>query len=312
MPPRRALILGVTGQDGTYLAEFLAVKGYEIYGAARRPCVEGTCHSLTVDVRDTRSVEDAFRAARPDEVYNLAGATSVPETWKDPLGAAEATALGPVRVLESLRRLAPRCRFFQASSAQIFGLPDSATQNESTPIRPVNPYGAAKAYADSMVRAYRSQHGVFACSGILFNHESPRRGPSFVTTLIADGAARVKAGLTDTLELANLAAERDWGFAGDYVEAMWLMLQAPEPDDFVIATGRSRTVAELAEAAFASLGLDWRRHIRERAEGPRPGEAPRSIGDAAKARAVLNWEPRTPFAAMVSLMTQAALARIKG
>lgn len=312
MVPRRALILGVTGQDGSYLAEFLAAKGYEIYGASRRPPEGGTFHRLTVDVRDSRSVEDAFRAARPDEVYNLAGATSVPETWKDPLGTSDATALGPVRVLESLRHLAPGSRLFQASSAQIFGLPDSAPQNEFTPIRPVNPYGAAKAYADSMVRAYRSQYGVFACSGILYNHESPRRGPRFVTTLVAEGAARVKAGLTDTLELADLAVERDWGFAGDYVEAMWLMLQAPEPDDFVIATGRSRTVAELAETAFASLGLDWRRHIRERAEGPRPGEAPRTIGNAAKARAALNWEPRTPFSAMVSLMTQAALARIKG
>ncbi|MGH7789084.1 MAG: GDP-mannose 4,6-dehydratase, partial [Candidatus Binatia bacterium] len=263
----RALITGITGQDGSYLAELLLARGYEVTGVVRRAStenlerIEHLRERITLaqaDLLDQLSLIGAIEASRPDEVYNLAAMSFVPASWQQPVLTAEFDAVGVTRVLEAIRLVNPRIRFYQASSSEMFGQVREVPQRETTPFHPRSPYGVAKAYGHYITLNYRESYGLFACSGILFNHESPRRGREFVTRKISDGVARVKHGLARELTLGNLEAERDWGYAGDYVEAMWLMLQQPAPDDYVIATGETHSVREFAELAFARAGLDWR------------------------------------------------------
>src|SRR5215813_3527425 len=269
---RRALITGITGQDGSYLAELLLDKGYEVHGMVRRLSsenhhrLEGFRDRITLhtgDLLDQRSMSDILRACEPDEIYNLAAMSFVGASWNQPTLTAEFTGVGVTRLLEAIREARPEARFYQASSSEMFGKVRETPQNELTPFHPRSPYGVAKTYAHYITVNYRESYGLFACSGILFNHESPRRGKEFVTRKVSDGVARIKRGLASELPLGNLEARRDWGFAGDYVQAMWRMLQQPTPDDYVVATGESHSVQDLVEAAFGSVGLDWRRHVRE-------------------------------------------------
>jgi len=316
----RALIFGITGQDGAYLAEWLLAQGYEVHGASPGPrdpepglCSEWrdrvTMHEA--DLVDQASITQAVRAARPREVYNLAAQSFVPMSWTHPTLTADITGLGAVRVLEAVRQVDSAIRVFQASSSEIFGNSPKAPQDESTPLNPRNPYGAAKAYAHAMVRAYREQHGLFAASGILYNHESPRRGLGFVTRKITDGAARIKLGLAKDLHLGNLDGQRDWGHARDFVRAMWLMLQQDTADDFVIATGTRHSVRDCCELAFAHLGLDYNEFVVTDPKFVRVGEGPALVGDASKARAQLGWEPSTSFEDMIREMADFDLARLE-
>jgi GDPmannose 4,6-dehydratase len=311
--PRRALITGITGQDGSYLAELLLEHGYEVYGLVRHsssPRLERIAHleeRLTLlrgDLLDPSSLVGAVAAARPDEVYNLAAQSFVPTSWQEPVLTAEFTGLGVTRLLEAVRQAAPEARFYQASSSEIFGQVSRSPQDESTPFWPRSPYGVAKLYGHWITVNYRESYGLFACCGILFNHESPRRGEEFVTRKISRGAARIALGLERELRLGNLQARRDWGFAGDYVRAMWRMLQRSDPRDYVIATGVTHSVADFCALAFAELGLDWREHVRSDERLLRPAEIDRLVGDAARAREELGWSPSMDFEGLVRHMVR--------
>jgi GDPmannose 4,6-dehydratase len=316
---RRALITGVTGQDGSYLAELLLDKGYDVYGMTRRAStenVERIAHlvdRLTLlqgDLLDPPSLDAALRQAEPHEVYNLAAQSFVPTSWNQPVLTAEFTAVGVTRMLEAIRAVDPEIRFYQASSSEMFGKVREVPQTELTPFHPRSPYGVAKVYGHHITVNYRESYDLFAASGILFNHESSRRGLEFVTRKITDGVARIKHGLTDELRLGNLDAERDWGFAGDYVEAMWLMLQRGEPSDYVIATGEEHSVREFAELAFERVGLDPEKHVVVDPLFLRPAEVDHLVGDASKARRELEWAPRTSFRELVELMVDTDLERV--
>jgi GDPmannose 4,6-dehydratase len=312
---KRALITGITGQDGSYLADLLIEKGYEVHGMVRprpeHPPERDRVRSEVVvhsgDLLDEGSLTRVLSECQPDEVYNLAGTSFVAASWSDPVRAAESTAAAVARMLEAVRRVTPEARFYQASSSEIFGHASEAPQNEETPVRPRTPYGAAKAYAHFLTVTYRESHDMFATSGILYNHESPRRGLEFVTRKVTHGAAAIKHELATELALGNLDAERDWGFAKDYVEAMWLMLQAPEPADYVVATGVAHSVRELVHAAFGHLGLDPSQYVRRDERFVRPAELVNLVGDAGKARSELGWAPGTTFEELVALMVDADL-----
>jgi GDPmannose 4,6-dehydratase len=316
---RRALITGITGQDGSYLAELLLEKGYEVFGMTRRAStenVERIAHLIDHvtliqgDLLDPPSLDSALRAAQPAEVYNLAAQSFVPTSWNQPVLTAEFTAVGVTRVLEAIRSVDPEIRFYQASSSEMFGKVREVPQNEMTPFHPRSPYGVAKVYGHHITVNYRESYDLFAVSGILFNHESPRRGLEFVTRKITDGVARIKVGLAEELRLGNLEARRDWGFAGDYVEAMWRMLQQDEARDYVIATGEEHSVREFVELAFDHAGLDWERSVVPDPRFMRPAEVDHLVGDASKARAEFGWKPQTTFRELVELMVGADLERV--
>jgi GDPmannose 4,6-dehydratase len=311
-----ALITGITGQDGSYLADLLLEKGYDVHGMVRRASTEKfdriehmrdriTLHQA--DLLDHRSLVDALRAARPDEVYNLAAMSFVAVSWIQPTLTAEFTGVGVTRMLEAVREVCPDARFYQASSSEMFGKVRETPQNETTPFYPRSPYGVAKVYGHHITVNYRESYDLFAASGILFNHESPRRGLEFVTRKITWHAAAIKHGVRDSLPLGNLDARRDWGYAKDYVEAMWLMLQHDEPDDFVIATGEANTVRRCLEIAFDEAGLDWRPYVRIDDALKRPAEVDLLVGDARKAERVLGWRPTTNFEELIRLMVRADL-----
>jgi GDPmannose 4,6-dehydratase len=316
---RRALITGITGQDGSYLAELLLDKGYEVHGMVRRSSTEKfdridhlrdrlTLHQG--DLLDSRSLSDALRASRPDEVYNLAAMSFVAVSWVQPTLTAEFTGVGVTRLLEAMREVCPDARFYQASSSEMFGQVRQTPQNEDTPFYPRSPYGVAKVYGHHITVNYRESYGLFACSGILFNHESPRRGLEFVTRKVTDGVARIKLGLSEHLTLGNLDARRDWGFAGDYVEAMWRMLQQEQPEDYVVATGVTNTVDRLVDLAFAHAELERDKHVRTDPSLIRPAEVDLLVGDASKARDRLGWEPTVDFEGLVRMMVDADLRRL--
>ena len=313
---KRALITGITGQDGSYLAEFLLEKGYEVFGMVRRSSGEhftrishlfDRIQIVHGDLLDQFSIVNILKEHQPHEVYNLAAQSFVPTSWQEPVLTAEFTATGVTRVLEAIRYVDPTIRFYQASSSEMFGRVVESPQSEATPFRPRSPYGCAKVYSFHQTVNYREAYGLFACNGILFNHESPRRGETFVTRKITRAAARIKLGLQDRLYLGNLDAKRDWGFAGDYVEAMWLMLQQDRPDDYVVATGETRTVREFAEIAFASLGMDYREHVEVDKRYLRPSEVDLLLGDPSKARRELGWEPAHDFRSLVEMMIESDL-----
>jgi GDPmannose 4,6-dehydratase len=317
--PKRALITGITGQDGSYLADLLLEQGYEVFGVVRRAStesferiqhLEGQVELLQADLLDESSLRQALQDARPHEVYNLAAQSFVPTSWKQPVLTAEFTAVGVTRVLEAIRSVDPSIRFYQASSSEMFGKVREVPQTEATPFYPRSPYGVAKAYGHFITVNYRESYGLYAVSGILFNHESPRRGLEFVTRKISDGAARIKLGLAAELRLGNLDAQRDWGFAGDYVRAMWLMLQQDAPDDFVVATGEMHSVRDAVQIAFAHVDLDWERYVHVDQAFVRPAEVDELLGDYAKARDVLGWEPLVSFDQMMRLMVDADLERL--
>jgi len=316
---RRALITGVTGQDGSYLAELLLDKGYEVYGMTRRASTENLeriAHLvdrivlIQGDLLDPPSLDAALRHAQPQEVYNLAAQSFVPTSWNQPVLTAEFTAVGVTRMLEAIRTVDPGIRFYQASSSEMFGKVREIPQTELTPFHPRSPYGVAKVYGHHITVNYRESYDLFLVSGILFNHESPRRGLEFVTRKITDGVARIKHGLTDELRLGNLDAKRDWGFAGDYVEAMWLMLQQDEASDYVVATGEEHSVQEFVEIAFDRARLDPEKHVVVDPRFLRPAEVDQLVGDASKARRELEWEPQTSFRELVELMVDADLERV--
>ena len=316
----RALITGVTGQDGSHLAELLLEKGYEVFGVTRRASTENVeriaplVDKLTLlqgDLLDPTSLDAALREARPTEVYNLAAQSFVPTSWNQPVLTAEFTAVGVTRMLEAIRAVDPAIRFYQASSSEMFGKVREVPQTELTPFHPRSPYGVAKVYGHYITVNYRESYDLFAVSGILFNHEGPRRGLEFVTRKISDGAARIKLGLADNLPLGNLDAQRDWGFAGDYVEAMWLMLQQDEASDYVVATGQPHSVREFAQIAFERAGLDWEQHVVVDSKFLRPAEVDKLIGDPTKAKERLGWEPRTSFRELVEMMVDADLERLE-
>jgi GDPmannose 4,6-dehydratase len=313
----RALITGVTGQDGSYLADLLLEKGYEVYGTIRniaRAHREGAnaigsrINYIEADLTDQTSLDRAMEQVKPDEVYNLAGQTFVPVSWTQPLLTMEVTGMGALRMLEAIRRHAPQARFLQVSSSEIFGKAEEAKQSETTRLRPRNPYGAAKMFSHHITVNYRESYGMFACSCIAFNHESPRRAPEFITRKVSRQVARIKLGLADKINVGNIDGRRDWGFAGDYVRAMWLMLQQPEPDDFVIATGVTHSVKELLEIAFAHVGLDWQKHVEIDPALLRPAEEDLLSGDASKANRILSWKPTVTFEEMVRIMVDSDLS----
>lgn len=317
---RRALITGITGQDGSYLAEFLLDKGYEVYGVIRRSSTErferiahiqDKITLIQADLTDQVSVIEAIQQAEPDEVYNLAAQSFVPTSWKQPILTGDVTALGVTRVLEAIRVVNPRIRFYQASSSEMFGLARESPQNEQTPFHPRSPYGVAKVYGHMITVNYRESYNLFACSGILFNHESPRRGLEFVTRKITYGVARIYHGLQDELLLGNLEARRDWGFAGDYVEAMWLMLQQDEPDDYVIASEESHSVREFCELAFSYVGLDWTKYVKVDQRFYRPAEVHVLLGNCSKAKAKLGWRKKHSFEDLVRMMVDADLQLVQ-
>ena len=318
--PKRALITGITGQDGSYLAELLLEKGYEVCGMVRRASVEkferiehlrSRVELRQADLLDQLSLIELVRDFRPDELYNLAAQSFVPTSWSQPMLTAEFDAVGVTRMLEAVRLVDSKIRFYQASSSEMFGKVREVPQRETTAFHPRSPYGVAKVYGHYITVNYRESYGIFACSGILFNHESPRRGLEFVTRKVTDGAARIHLGLASELRLGNLEAKRDWGFAGDYVEAMWRMLQQPEPDDYVVATGENHSVRELVEVAFARVQLDWQKYVAFDASLRRPAEVDTLIGDPSRARAILGWKPRVSFQELVHMMVDADLARLR-
>jgi GDPmannose 4,6-dehydratase len=320
MSQKRALITGITGQDGSYLAEFLLAQGYEVIGMVRRSStvnfdrirhIQDRVTLVQGDLLDQMSLVDILREHRPHEVYNLAAQSFVPTSWKQPVLTGEFTALGVTRMLEAVRIVDPGIRFYQASSSEMFGKVREVPQNENTPFYPRSPYGVAKVYAHWITVNYRESYDLFACSGILFNHESPRRGLEFVTHKVTYGAARIKLGLDHELRLGNLDARRDWGYAGDYVEAMWLMLQQDAPDDYVVATGRTHSVRELCEVAFGYLNLEWQRYVVSDPKFIRPAEVDLLVGDAGKAHAKLGWEPRYTFEDLVRMMVDADLKALQ-
>ena len=319
MSAKRALITGITGQDGSHLADLLLDKGYEVFGMVRRASTENferVAHLvdrvtlLQGDLLDQPSLVGVIEEAQPAEIYNLAAQSFVPTSWKQPVLTAEFTATGVTRMLEAVRRVDPEIRFYQASSSEMFGKVREVPQSETTPFYPRSPYGVAKVYGHFITVNYRESYGLYAVSGILFNHEGPRRGLEFVTRKISDGVARIKLGLADELRLGNLDAKRDWGYAGDYVEAMWLMLQAQEPEDYVIATGVEHSVREFAELAFEHAGLELDKYVVVDPEFLRPAEVDHLVGDATKAREKLGWQPRVSFRDLVELMVDADVERL--
>ena len=317
---KRALITGITGQDGSYLAELLLEKGYEVFGVVRRlsaPNVWRIQHLLPritllqADLLDQLSLIKAVERSQPNEFYNLAAMSFVPSSWDQPMLTGEYNAQGVTRALEAVRSVNPKIRFYQASSSEMYGRVREVPQTEMTPFYPRSPYGVSKVFGHYITVNYRESYDLFACSGILFNHESPRRGIEFVTRKVTDGVARIKLGLTDKLMLGNRDAARDWGFSGDYVRAMWLMLQQDTPDDYVVATGEAHTVQELVEVAFAHVGLDWQKHVGVDPRFLRPAEVDHLIGDPARAKKDLGWEPSVDFKGLVHMMVDADLARIE-
>ncbi len=319
---KRALITGITGQDGSYLAELLLEKGYEVHGMVRRASTENferinhiadRIHLHQADLLDQLSIVDVMKASDPTEVYNLAAQSFVPTSWKQPVLTGEFTSIGVTRMLEAIRLLGKdSIRFYQASSSEMFGKVQAVPQTEDTPFYPRSPYGVAKLYGHWITINYRESYGIYGVSGILFNHESPRRGREFVTRKVTDGAARIKLGLSKELRLGNLDAKRDWGFAGDYVKAMWLMLQQDTPDDYVIATGETHTVKRLVELAFGAVDLDWQKYVVLDPAFVRPAEVDLLIGSPAKAEKQLGWKPETSFERLVEMMVHADLDRLKG
>jgi GDPmannose 4,6-dehydratase len=312
------LITGITGQDGSYLAEFLLEKGYTVCGMVRRASKENferiehirsRLDLRQADLLDQLSLIQLIENTRPHEVYNLAAQSFVPTSWTQPVLTGEFTALGVTRLLDAIRLVDQGIRFYQASSSEMFGKVRETPQTESTPFHPRSPYGVAKVYGHAITVNYRESYDLFACCGILFNHESPRRGLEFITRKVTDGVARIKCGLQSELRLGNLQARRDWGYAGDYVQAMWLMLQQEQPDDYVVATGETHSVQELVELAFGYAGLDWRRHVVIDPSLMRPAEVDLLLGDASKARHKLGWAPKLGFAELIHLMVDADLAR---
>jgi GDPmannose 4,6-dehydratase len=321
MSAKRALIIGIAGQDGSFLAELLLSNGYEVAGAVRQPVstpfenlepVRGAVELFQADVLDELSLVDLLTACRPHEVYNLAAPSFVPMSWRQPVLTAEFAAVGVTSMLEALRRVDDSIRFYQASSSEIFGEPREVPQTEETPLAPVTPYGVAKAYGHFITRSYRHQYGLHASSGILYNHESPRRPLDFVTRKVCHAAASISLGLQHELEIGNLEARRDWGYAGDHVRAMWLMLQQDEPDDYVIATGETHSVRELVEHAFARVGLDWQDYVRVD-ESLKRGKAELHdlVGDATRARERLGWTPTVDFEGLVHLLVDSDLERLR-
>jgi GDPmannose 4,6-dehydratase len=313
-----ALITGITGQDGSYLAEYLLGKGYTVIGVVRRSSTtpyERISHLVdrvelvSADLLDQTSLTDVVHDSKPDEIYNLAAQSFVQASWTQPVLTGEFTALGVTRILEAMKKAAPRARFYQASSSEMFGKVHETPQRESTPFYPRSPYGVAKVYGHWITVNYRESFGLYAVSGILFNHESPRRGLEFVTRKVTDAAARIKLGQQKELRLGNLEARRDWGFAGDYVEAMWLMLQQPEPDDYVIGTGDTRSVRELCQVAFEHVGLDYRDYVVQDPKFLRPAEVDLLVADSSKARERIGWTPRVTFHELVRMMVDADLQR---
>ena len=318
---KRALITGITGQDGSYLAELLLDKGYEVTGVVRRSSapnlwrIEHLLDRVTLrpgDLLDQQSLMRIIHDVRPHELYNLAAMSFVPASWDQPLLTGEYNSMGVTRLLEAVRQVDLDVRIYQASSSEMYGRVREVPQTESTPFYPRSPYGVSKVFGHYITVNYRESYGLFAVSGILFNHESPRRGVEFVTRKVTEGAARIKLGLADHLSLGNLDAERDWGFAGDYVRAMWLMLQQDSADDYVIATGTKHSVRELVEVAFQRVGLDWRAHVRTDPALLRPAEVDHLVGDAAKAKAILGWTPTVSFEGLIEMMVDADLARLSG
>ena len=313
-----ALITGVTGQDGSYLAELLLSKGYRVVGIVRRSSTtpyERIAHLvdrvelISADLLDQHSLVEAMAACNPDEIYNLAAQSFVQTSWTQPVLTGEFTALGVTRMLEAMRRVAPKARYYQASSSEMFGKVLETPQRETTPFYPRSPYGVAKVYGHWITVNYRESYGLYAVSGILFNHESPRRGLEFVTRKVTDAAARISLGLQRELRLGNLDARRDWGYAGDYVDAIWRMLQQPSPEDYVVGTGKTNSVRDLCEIAFARVGLDWQKHVVQDERFIRPAEVDVLVADSAKARTRLGWQPSVSFRQLVEMMVDADLAR---
>ncbi len=317
---KRALITGVTGQDGSYLAEFLLAQGYEVFGLVRRTSmytferirhIQDQIQLIPGDMSDQTSLHNALKLARPEEVYNLAAQSFVQTSWHQPVFTGDVTALGVTRMLDAIRNVDPEIRFYQASSSEMFGKVQAVPQKEDTSFYPRSPYGVAKVYGHWITVNYRESYGLHASSGILFNHESPRRGLEFVTRKVTHHAAAIKLGVAKELRIGSLDAQRDWGFAGDYVEAMWRMLQQDTPDDFVVATGVTHSVQRLCEAAFAAVGLDWQHYTVQDERFMRPAEVDLLIGDATKARSVLGWQPKVTFEQLIEMMVTADLERLK-
>jgi GDPmannose 4,6-dehydratase len=320
MSKKVALVTGVTGQDGSYLAEFLLSKGYKVFGMVRRASVdkfERIAHLMDKielvqgDLLDQFSLISVLKDTKPQEVYNLAAQSFVPTSWAQPVLTSEFTAVGVTKLLESIRLVDKNIRVYQASSSEMYGKVRETPQTELTPFYPRSPYGVSKVYGHYITVNYRESYGLYAVSGILFNHESPRRGLEFVTRKVTDAVARIKLGMSSELRLGNLDAKRDWGFAGDYVKAMWLMLQQPTPDDYVIATGKTYSVKELVKIAFAHAGLDWERHVKIDQAFMRPAEVDLLVGDASKAKRVLGWEPEVSFEQMIKMMVDSDIARLR-
>jgi GDPmannose 4,6-dehydratase len=317
---RQALITGITGQDGSFLAELLLEKGYEVHGMVRRlssenysriEAIRDRLHLHTGDLLDERSLVSVLRASQPDEIYNLAAMSFVPTSWSQPTLTAEFTAVAVMRMLEAMREVCPEARFYQASSSEMFGKVRETPQNETTPFYPRSPYGVSKAFGHFITVNYRESYGLYACSGILFNHESERRGLEFVSRKVSHQVAAIKLGMAQEIRLGNLDARRDWGYAPDYVEAMWLMLQQDEAEDFVVGTGTDHSVRELVEIAFDHAGLNPDDHVVLDPQLLRPAEVDRLVGDGARAREVLGWEPKTGFEQMVRLMVDADVSRLR-
>jgi len=317
---KKALITGITGQDGSYLAELLLEKGYEVHGMVRRSSsekaerLEHLRDKITLhqgDLLDQVSLYEIMHNVMPDEIYNLAAQSFVPTSWNQPVLTGEFTGLGVTRMLEAMKKAVPKAKFYQASSSEMFGKVQEVPQNEKTSLYPRSPYGVAKVYGHFITINYRESYDLFACSGILFNHESPRRGLEFVTRKITDGVAKIKLGLDKELRLGNLDARRDWGFAGDYVKAMWLMLQQDKPDDFVVGTGETHSVKEFVEIAFSHVDLDWQKYVKTDPAFIRPAEVDLLISDPSKAKKTLNWQPEVSFEELVKMMVDSDLKRLK-
>jgi GDPmannose 4,6-dehydratase len=317
---KTALITGITGQDGSYLAEFLLQQGYNVVGMVRRSStvtfgrIEHIQNQITLvhgDLLDQTSLIDIMSEHRPDEIYNLAAQSFVPISWKQPVFTGDCTAMGVTRMLEAMRNAVPGARFYQASSSEMFGKVREVPQHEGTPFYPRSPYGVAKVYGHWITVNYRESYDLFACSGILFNHESPRRGLEFVTRKVTDGAAQIKLGLAQDLHLGNLDSRRDWGYAGDYVKAMWLMLQQDQPDDYVVGTGETHAVREVCQIAFDRLGLDWEKYVVVDPEFYRPAEVDMLVSHPVKAREKLGWKPDVSFEQLIHMMVDADLEHLK-
>ena len=318
---KKALITGVTGQDGSHLADLLLAQGYRVHGMVRRASTEnferinhltGKIELHQADLLDQLSIIDVLKETQPDEVYNLAAMSFVPTSWKQPVLTGEFTAMGVTRMLEACHHISPRgIRFYQASSSEMFGKVQEVPQRETTPFYPRSPYGVAKVYGHWITVNYRESYDMFACSGILFNHEGPRRGKEFVTRKVTDAVARIKLGVQKELRLGNLDAQRDWGYAGDYVRAMWLMLQQDRPDDYVVATGKTHSVRELVQTAFGCVDLDWKKYVVQDPALIRPAEVDLLIGDPGKAQRVLGWTPEYDFTGLIQMMVKADLERVR-